>query len=441
MTDQPVQPPDPNRRKFFRQFAGDVMTSMSSVIGAAQLLQQESAAAARELLGEVPADEAGAETAAAVAAPVEQPAAGAGFRAPLRWDDDVCWVVDQRRLPDVLVDRDVRGAADGVAMVRDEAIVGSAAQAQLAAVTIAIVAAKSTTHRPFARRATIRGTANGFRTTRPGSAAVVHTVERMLAVEDRLGIDADGEVIAAELRAEAIAILQEATDAHGALVGHALTALSAIDVEPETPLRVLTLGSTGAMGGGQCGTALSAIIAAHHAERPIEVLVAETRPGFDGSRIAAWELREAGVTHFVVTDAAAPGRIAAGDVDVVLVAADRVAANGDVVAVAGTYPLALAASAAGVPFLVCATTITIDPAAGDGAAAEIEEGRPAVVLAAAGTRVTPEGTKSRNRVQDLTPAALITALITEGGALWPPFTASIGTVAPAPPDPEPEAVG
>ena len=82
---------------------------------------------------------------------------------------------------------------------------------------------------------------------------------------------------------------------------------------------------------------------------PIEAIVAETRPGFEGSRIAAWELREAGVPHVVVTDAAAPGRIAAGDVDAVLVSADRVLAGGDVIAIAGTYPLALAASAAGDP--------------------------------------------------------------------------------------------
>ena len=94
----------------------------------------------------------------------------------------------------------------------------------------------------------------------------------------------------------------------------------------------------------------------------------------------------------MVTDAAAPGRIAAGEVDAVLVGADRVAANGDVVAIAGTYPLALAASAAGIPFIVCVASIALDGGLADGAAAELEEGRPGPVLAAAGTRVAPEGT-------------------------------------------------
>ncbi len=152
MADEParpaeaITPPDPNRRRFFRQFAGDVMSSMGSVIGAAQLLQQESAQAARELLGEgVPADEDAPGSAAAsgpdvAAAPREERAAGAGFRAPFRWDDDVCWVVDQRRLPDMLVDLEVRGAADGVAAIRDGALAGAPAQAQLAAVILALVA-------------------------------------------------------------------------------------------------------------------------------------------------------------------------------------------------------------------------------------------------------------------------------------------------------------
>ena len=443
MTDQPVQPvqpPDPNRRRFFRQFAGDVMTSMSSVIGAAQLLQQESAAAARELLGEVDAPDAAVDAAAggtgAAAVPIAVPAAGAGFRAAFRWDGDVCLVVDQRRLPDVLVDLEVRGGGDGVAAIRDEAIVGSPAQAQLAAVTLALVAGRTMTHRPFARRATIRGAANAFRTTRPGSAAVAHTVARMLEVEERLGLDAEGEEIAAALRAEASQILLDATDANGRIVEHAVIELAALGADREGPLRVLTIGSTGAMGGGQCGMALSAIIAAHHAQRPIEALVAETRPGFDGSRIAAWELHEAGVRHAVVTDAAAPGRIAADEVDVVLVGADRVAANGDVVAVAGTYPLALAASAAGVPFIVCVPTITIDPAVADGSMVPIDEARPGAILNAAGTRVTPEGTTARTAAQDLTPAAHVTAIVTEEGALRPPFAVSIAGVVPVA---EPEA--
>ncbi len=422
MTDQPDQPPapppDPDRRRFFRAFAGDVFASVGSVLGAAQMLQQQSAEAARELLSvaEPPAAAAGGAT----ARPIEIDASTAGFRAPFRWDadGDVCWVVDQRRLPDVLAEIEVRGAADGVNAINDGAVSGSAVQAQVAAAALAIVASRARSSRPFARRATIRGAANAFRLTRPGSAAVAAAVDRMVARLELFTHDAEGDDVAAALRAEAEAIVFEATEDHGRLVEHGLTALP----DPvDATLRVLTFGTTGPMGSGQCGTALGVIQAAHHAGRPIRALVAETRPRFDGSRIAAWELGQAGVPYSIVTDAAAPGCIAAGEVDVVLVTADRIAANGDVLAPAGTYPLALAAGAANVPFLVLSATTAIDPATATGADASIEEGRPGPVLRAAGTRIAPEGTQVRNPVQDLTPAALVTALITEEGVLRPPF--------------------
>ncbi len=104
-----------------------------------------------------------------------------------------------------------------------------------------------------------------------------------------------------------------------------------------------------------------------------------------------------------------------------LVGAERVAANGDVIALAGTYRLALAAAAARVPFIVCTTTIGIDLALPDGDDAVIEQGRPTPVLLAAGRRVAPEGTRVRNPAQDLTPASLVTAFVTEIGVVRPPF--------------------
>ncbi len=422
MTD-PVKPPDPDRRRFFRMFAGDVMTSVGSVLGAAQVLQQQSAEAARELLGTGP-EPSGVEG----PAPRELPAAGAGFRAPFRWDGDVCHVVDQRRLPDVLVDLDVRGAADAVNAIRDEAIVGASAQAQLAAITLALVAARSTASRPFARRATIRGAANALRNTRPASAAMASILDRMLAVTEALGMQADGQQVADAMRTEAEAVIREAVDAHGALVGHALAVLPG---EADAPRHVLTIGSTGPMAGGQFGTALSVITAVHHSGRSVHALVAETRPGFTGSRIAAWELREAGVPYAVVTDAAAAGCIAAAEVDVVLVGADRVTANGDAIAVSGTYALAMAASAAGVPFMVHTATIGIDPELATGDDAAVEQGRPSIVLFAAGSRIAPEGSQVRNPAQDLTPASLISAIVTEEGVIRAPFAAGLAAHAAA----------
>jgi len=413
-----VKPPDPDRRRFFRQFAGDMASSVGSVLGAAQLLQRESADAARELLGgESLLPPEGSETL------VEQDAASAVWRAPFRWDGDVCRIVDQRRLPDVLVDFEIRGAGEAVSAINEGSLVGAPVQAQVCAVTLAIVAARTIESRPFARRATIRGGANAMRLARPGSAPLAAVLDRMLAILEELGVEATGEDLAAAMTAEATRIIGEAVDAHGALVGHLL---GGVLPGPEVgPLRVLVAGSTGAMGGGQFGTALSAVQTAHHAGRDVHALVPEGRPGLEGARIASWELRQAGVPHEVVTDAAAPGCIATGDVQAVLVGADRIAANGDVVSPAGAYPLALAAQAAGVPFIVCATTTAIDSALADGAAATLEEGRPGPVVRVGPTRIVPEGTAVGNRLQDLVPAGLVTAIVTEQGVLRLPSVAPV----------------
>ena len=347
---QPGQPPPPddeNRRRFFRLFAGDVMSSVGTVLGAAQVLQRESAAAARDLLGDSAAiDFLGGPAVAAqpvAEQPLEVSALGVGYRTPLRWDEDSCRVVDQRRLPDILAELTIEGAADGVAAIRDGAVVGGAIQAQLAAVTLALTAARVKEHRPFARRATIRGAANALKNARSGSAAVRATVHRMLAVEERLGIEAPGEALDAAMHAEAEAVLREAVGRarHPGRAGDGGPAARDVGRGRPRPGPAAARADDrehGAMSGGQLGSALSAIMAVHHSGRPIHAIVAETRPGFEGSRIAAWELREAGVPHVVVTDAAAPGRIAAGEVDAVLVGADRVLADGDVIAVVGHVP-------------------------------------------------------------------------------------------------------
>jgi methylthioribose-1-phosphate isomerase len=418
MPDEPI-PADPARRRFFRAFAGDVATSVGSMIGVAQTLQAESANAAREILGVV--DPVVAQQPAPRArGPFD--ASTAGYRAPFRLDDDVIYLVDQRQLPDVLQEIEVRGAADAITAINDGAIYGSAVHAQLAAATLALVAAGAVASRPFARRATIRGAANAFRLTRPGSAALALAVDRILALLDELGIEAEATDVTAAIAAEADAIIAEATEDHGRI---ALLAPTVLPGEPDAPLHVLVAGSTGAMGSGQFGTALGAVMAIHHAGRPVHALVAETRPAMIGGRLAAWELRQAGVPYAVTTDAAAPGCIASREVDAVLVTADRVAANGDVIATVGTYPLALAASAAGIPFLVCVSTSAVDPAAADGAAATIEEGRPTQVLSVHGRRIAPLGTDVRNPVSELVPASLVTALVTDEGVLRAPFEGAI----------------
>jgi methylthioribose-1-phosphate isomerase len=415
VTEKPP-PVDPARRVFIRQLAGDVVTSMGSMFGAAQLLQEESMEAARGLLD--PEGLVGWRVGDPPPIARETSAVNAGYRAPFRWDADVVHLVDQRRLPDVLADLQVRGAADAVTAINDGALVGAQVQAQVAAATLALIAARSTSSRGFARRATLRGAANAFRHARPGSAPMGLALDRMLALVEELGVDTDATVLAAVLKAEAEAIIEEATDDHGMVVTHGIGALPGGAGEP---VRVMTAGSTGAMGGGVFGSALSVVTTAHHQGRPVHALVPEGRPGLEGSRVAAWELAQAGVQHEIVTDAAAPACIAAAEVQAVLTGADRITADGAVVATVGAYPLALAARVAGIPFLVFAPSTAIDLSIADGDDAPLEEGRPTAVLRFAGGRTALEGAKARNPVQDLVPADLVAGIVTEAGVLRPPF--------------------
>jgi methylthioribose-1-phosphate isomerase len=189
--------------------------------------------------------------------------------------------------------------------------------------------------------------------------------------------------------------------------------------------RVLTICNTGALAAGGEGTALAVILELHRRDPAVRVLACETRPLLQGARLTAWELRRAGVPHELVVDSAAAGLIRRGEADAVVAGTDRVAANGDVANKVGTYGLALAARAAGIPFVIAGPTSSIDPVLPDGDAIEIEERGPEEVLAFGGAAVAPEGTAVRNPAFDVTPAALVTALVTERGVAAPPDAASV----------------
>jgi methylthioribose-1-phosphate isomerase len=185
------------------------------------------------------------------------------------------------------------------------------------------------------------------------------------------------------------------------------------------PLRLHTHCNTGALATVDWGTALG-VVRSLHAEGRVEYVVAdETRPLLQGSRITAVELAAIGVPYRLVVDGAGPSIIGRGLVDAVVVGADRVAANGDVANKIGTYPLALAAARAGIPFVVAAPESTIDAQTPDGAAIEIEE-RPAdEVLVVGGAKAAPEGSEAWNPAFDVTPADLVTAVVTEE-RVWRP---------------------
>jgi methylthioribose-1-phosphate isomerase len=189
--------------------------------------------------------------------------------------------------------------------------------------------------------------------------------------------------------------------------------------------RVLTHCNTGRLATAGLGTALGVVYAKAAAGEPVQVLASETRPLLQGARLTAWELVNAGIPVTVVADTAAGAAMAGGLVDAVLVGCDRVAGNGDTANKVGTYGLAVLAAANRIPFYVVGPLSSFDPEAADGAAIEIEQRPAAEVATLAGARVAPEAAAVWNPAFDVTPAALVTAFITDAGVLRPPFEAAI----------------
>ncbi|HKY65915.1 MAG TPA: S-methyl-5-thioribose-1-phosphate isomerase, partial [Acidimicrobiales bacterium] len=224
----------------------------------------------------------------------------------------------------------------------------------------------------------------------------------------------------AALLAEARAVLDEDVAANAAIGKRGADLLTELCPSPaEGGLRLHTHCNAGALACVDVGTALG-VVRALHARGAVERVYAdETRPLLQGARLTAWELQALGVDYRVAVDGAGPSLIARGLVDAVVVGADRVAANGDVANKVGTYPLALAAARAGIPFVVAAPESTVDAATPDGAAIEIEDRGGDEVLAWAGVTVAPEGARAVNPAFDVTPADLVTAVVTEGRVVRP----------------------
>jgi methylthioribose-1-phosphate isomerase len=184
---------------------------------------------------------------------------------------------------------------------------------------------------------------------------------------------------------------------------------------------VLTHCNAGALATGGYGTALGVVRAAVEAGKSVRVLADETRPYLQGARLTAWELQRDGIPVTVICDGMAGSILRAGEVQAVIVGADRIAANGDTANKIGTYPLAVLAARHGVPFYVAAPSSTLDRSIADGTGIPIEERSPDEVHRIGSLRITPEGVPARHPAFDVTPAELIAAIVTEDGVFRPPF--------------------
>jgi methylthioribose-1-phosphate isomerase len=259
-------------------------------------------------------------------------------------------------------------------------------------------------------------------TCRPTARNLAWAVERVRAA----ALAAGPVRLPGAARQAAEAIQREDEAAAAALAEHGAALLDA--ALPDHPLTVLTHCNSGCLAASGRGTGLG-VIAALADRRAVRVLACEARPLLQGARLTVWELGRLGIEHALVVDAAAAGLIRTGQVDAVVTGIDRVAANGDVANKVGTYGLALAAHVAAIPFVAAGPSSSVDAALPAGDAIEIEERGAEEVRTAAGALLTVPGTDVRNPAFDVTPAALVWALVTERGVAQPVDAASVAAVA------------
>ena len=251
--------------------------------------------------------------------------------------------------------------------------------------------------------------------TRPTAVNLFWALERVHGVAAEAGETVTlGEVLLAEARA-----IHTEDIAMGRAMGRAGQALL-----PDVGA-VLTHCNAGGLATGGYGTALGVVYAAKEAGKQISVFADETRPLLQGARLTAWELQSQGISVTVLPEGAAATLLRQGRVDAVITGADRIAANGDAANKIGTYPLAVLAERHGVPFYVVAPSSTVDLATASGDLIEIEQRDPAEVHGYGSERFTPAGVEAFNPAFDVTPAELITAIITERGVLYPPYGRSL----------------
>jgi methylthioribose-1-phosphate isomerase len=408
------------RRRFFRAMASDAVKTAATFVGAAGALRETTQEMANSVLAEAaPANAPGGAASPAAAAPPIP----TGFRSPFRFEADRLVLVDQRRLPEDLVEVTCESAGDVAQAIREMVVRGAPALGQVAAAGLALAAGRATKTKPYARRAILRGSANALVNARPTAVSIRWATNRMLARYATLGelLD-DGPAIAAALREEAEAIIGEATLDHAAM---GRLGVELLPVPEGRPIRLLTHCNTGPLACGQVGTALGVVQALVADGRDVHVYVDETRPWLQGARLTAWELGQAGIPYTLLADAAAGWLLATGDVDAVLVGADRIAANGDTANKVGTYPLAVLAARHGVPFYFVAPTATLDGDAADGTRITVEMRNAGEVTSLGGRRIAPPGAPAINPSFDVTPAELITAIVTETGVLRAPYGPAI----------------
>lgn len=328
----------------------------------------------------------------------------------LRWRDGKLELIDQRLLPAEIRYIACDSAQAVATAIRNLTVRGAPAIGCAAAYGIAVEAKRLAADRQFDANLQV-----AFRTlaeSRPTAVNLFWALDRMRRKRDQNRSLAPAE-IADSLLQEAHLIRDEDVRLNRCMGEHGAALLA-------DGMRVLTHCNAGALATAGHGTALGVIRSAVAAGKGIRVLADETRPFLQGARLTAWELMQDGIPVTLIADSAAGHLMHRGEIDAVIVGADRVAANGDVANKIGTYSLAVLAQRHAIPFYVACPLSTIDLAIARGADIPIEERGPEEVLGYDGQRWAPADSGARNPVFDVTPAALVTALVTEKGVTREP---------------------
>jgi methylthioribose-1-phosphate isomerase len=318
---------------------------------------------------------------------------------PLRWDGRSLFLLDQRLLPREEVWIECRTSSEVSDAIKTMVVRGAPAIGVSAAFGLAMAAQDGDD---------LQSAADELRQARPTAVNLAWAIDRMLRAHAEGG----------DLTIEAQRILTEDVAANRRMGQYGAELLGAQST-------VLTHCNAGALATGGYGTALGVIRAAVEAGKRVAVFADETRPYLQGARLTAWELQRDGIDVTLITDSMSGHFFQQGKFDAVIVGADRIAANGDAANKIGTYTVAVLANAHGIPFYIAAPLSTIDPNCPTGAEIPIEERSAQEVTDIGGTRMAPEGIQVRHPAFDVTPARLITAIITERGVLRAPYDLAI----------------
>jgi len=343
---------------------------------------------------------------------------------PLRWKHDSLYLLDQRALPAEVTWLRCRDEHEVASAIQSMVVRGAPAIGCTAAYGVALAALRlasvNTTPRDF--RTALALACDILRATRPTAVNLFWALAQM---EDaaRVALNDGGVTDAAQaLEQRAIAI-----HAEDVAMCKRMGQLGASRIPDEAT--VLTHCNAGALATGGYGSALGVIRAARAQGKAIKVIADETRPYLQGARLTAWELVHDGFDVTIIPDSAAAFLMARGEVDCVVVGADRIAANGDVANKIGTYAVALAAAAHEVPFYVAAPMSTIDLATATGGDIPIEERAGVEMFVHTGAGIAPPQAHVRYPAFDVTPARLVTAIVTDRGVAEPPYLRTLAQLA------------